>query len=390
MARDVQIKSESTGRNASHASAQKKTSQSRQKAGARAADAKKYGYTPREWDRYKAAERRERKALYRLIAVMVLLIAIAAILVYFVYDAVFRSHDVRLEFPYDISSSYAGLLTDTGDSTAQSFAEDLCVTDTNVNTDKIELDALGAGLFDLTSQNVAYAKDIFITRSPASLTKIMTALVALKYGNLDDTVTVTETVKDIEYGSSVCDIKEGDRLTLRQLLYGMMIASGNDAAMMIAEYIGGSVDDFVSLMNEEALQIGATRTHFANPHGLTDTDHYTCVYDLYLIFNEAMKNDTFVDIISRSNYYAEYTDETGAAVAVTWESTNHYFTGEAALPENVRVYGGKTGTTEDAGACLALLTKDSYGNPYIAVIMHSSDKEILYEDMNKLLSLVSS
>ena len=84
------------------------------------------------------------------------------------------------------------------------------------------------------------------------MTKVMTALVALKYGNLDDIVTVTETALDIEYGSSVCDIKVGDQLSLRQLLYGLMIASGNDAAMMIAEHVAGSVEAFVDLMNQEA------------------------------------------------------------------------------------------------------------------------------------------
>lgn len=109
----------------------------------------------------------------------------------------------------------------------------------------------------------------------------MTALVTLKYGNLDDLVTVTGTAADIEYGSSVCGIKEGDTLSLRQLLYGMMIASGNDAAMMIAEHVGGSVDNFVQMMNEEAAALGAVNTHFMNPHGLTNEEHYTSVYDIY-------------------------------------------------------------------------------------------------------------
>ena len=158
---------------------------------------------------------------------------------------------------------------------------------------------------------------------------------------------------------------------------------------MIAEHVGGSVDNFVYLMNQEAQVLGATRTQFTNPHGLTDSEHYTCVYDLYLMFREAMKYDLFMDMISRKNYYAEYTREDGSAVAVTWESTNHYFTGEAQLPDNVIIYGGKTGTTEDAGACLFLLVKDLYGNPFIAGLMHSADKDVLYTEMNGMLSLVN-
>ena len=180
----------------------------------------------------------------------------------------------------------------------------------------------------MNGERTLYAKDIFTKRSPASITKIMTALVTLKYGNLEDIVTVTPIVKDIEYGSSVADIHEGDILTLEQLLYGMMIASGNDASMMIAEHISGSVDAFVELMNQEAQAIGATNTHFTNPHGLTDPDHYTTVYDIYLMLDAALEYELFQDVISRHNYYAEYSRTDGSSVAVTWESTNHYFTNQ--------------------------------------------------------------
>ena len=183
--------------------------------------------------------------------------------------------------------------------------------------------------------------------------------------------------------------KQNDRLTLKQLLYGLLIASGNDAAQMIAEYVGGgSISNFVDMMNKEALALGATHTHFMNPHGLTQNDHYTCAYDIYLMLNAAMKYDLFMDIIQRKNYYAEYTDSDGDAYAMTWETTDHYLSGEAAVPGNVIIYGGKTGTTDDAGACLALISKDLYGNPYISVIMHSETKEGLYTEMNQILSLV--
>ena len=129
---------------------------------------------------------------------------------------------------------------------------------------------------------------------------------------------------------------------------------------MIAENVGESVSAFVDEMNKEAQMIGATNTHFMNPSGLHDGNHYTTAYDMYLIFNEAMKYDMFMDMIARSNYYAEYTRGDGSAVAVTWESTDHYLTGEAGAPGNVIIYGGKTGTTDDAGACLTLLSKDLY------------------------------
>ena len=325
----------------------------------------------------------------RLAGVLIALLALVVVLGYLVWFYVIRSHDYHLSMQYDSHHTVYGLGgADSRSGLAESFAQELCVTDSDQNLDMLNIGALSAGLFDLTDEEVIYAKDVFTTRSPASLTKIMTCLVALKYGNPDDIVTVTDTALDIEYGSSVCDIKPGDRISLKQLLYGLIIASGNDAAMTIAEHVGGSVAGFVELMNTEARSLGATRTHFSNPHGLTDPEHYTCVYDLNLMFREAMKYDLFMDMISRKNYYAEYTREDGSGVAVTWESTNHYFTGEASLPDNVIIYGGKTGTTEDAGACLFLLVKDLYGNPFIAGLMHSADKDVLYSEMNGMLSLV--
>ncbi len=352
--------------------------------------AREYGYTEREWQRINAQDERERRKNRQLGLIILILALIACMMGYFVWYSLIRSHDYDLSIPFDKTSTVYGFgdaLSMSG--TADSFASGLCVSDDNVNTDAITITSASAGLFDTTSLSVMYGKDMFTERSEASLTKIMTALVALENGNLDDQVTVTDTAADIEYGSSVCGISTGDVLSLRQLLYGLLIASGNDAAMMIAEHVGGSVDNFVDMMNERAREIGATHTAFKNPSGLTEEGHYTCIYDLYLIFNEACKNDTFLDIINRTNYYAEYTDGSGNAVAATWESTNHYFTGEAVEPDNVIIYGGKTGTTDDAGACLCLLTKDLYGDPYIAIILHSEDKDFLYQDMNQVLRLIA-
>ncbi len=346
-------------------------------------------YTEREWVRIQARERIEIKKQRRLILAAAALAAAAALLAFLVYYFVLRSHDYTLFQPYSRSDEVFGSGSSLmSDNVAAPFADDLCVVNGDVNAEAVSLTAYSAGVFDLNRRETVYAKDVFTRRSPASITKIMTALITLKYGNLDDIVTVTPIVKDIEYGSSVCDIKEGDVLSLRQLLYGMMIASGNDAAMMIAEHIAGSVENFVSMMNEEASLLGATNTHFTNPHGLTDPDHYTTVYDIYLMLNAALKYDVFQDIISRTNYYAEYSRIDGSPVAVTWESTNAYFTNAAEAPDGITISGGKTGTTEDAGACLSIVAKDLYGNPYISVILHSSTKETLYPEMNQILSLI--
>lgn len=348
-------------------------------------------YTEREWGRIQQREQEEKKKHRKLFFVLMALLASVVLLGFLVYYFVIRSHDYTLYLPYDKTNTIIGAgSTLTADNIAEGMASELCVANGEVNSQLLTMNAYAAGLFNVNDSETIFAKDIFTRRSPASITKIMTALVTLKYGNLDDLVTVTATAKNIEYGSSVCDIKEGDVLSLRQLLYGMMVASGNDAAMMIAEHIGGSVENFIAMMNQEALEIGATNTHFTNPHGLTDSEHYTTVYDIYLMFNEALKYDIFQDIISRKNYYAEYSHYDGSPVAVTWESTNYYFTNQAEAPDGVVVYGGKTGTTEDAGACLAVLAKDLYGNPYFSIILHSESKDSLYPEMNQLLSLIES
>ena len=347
-------------------------------------------YTQREWNRIQARERAQARASRNLLITVIILLALVCTLIYAVWFFILRSHDTGLPAAYDESSRVFGFHTE-GDSMARAvpFADGLCVTDSDVDADAIFITASEAALFDINSEDVLYAKNIFEQRSPASITKIMTALVAMKYGNPDDMVTVTSSAFDIEEASSVCELHLGDRLTLKQLLYGLLIASGNDAAQMIAEYVGGgSISSFVDMMNQEALALGATHTHFMNPHGLTQDGHYTCAYDVYLMLNAAMKYDLFMDIIQRKNYYAEYTDADGDAYAMTWDTTDHYLTGEAGKPGNVVIYGGKTGTTDDAGACLALISKDLYGNPYISVILHSESKEGLYNEMNQVLSLV--
>jgi D-alanyl-D-alanine carboxypeptidase len=349
-------------------------------------------YTQREWNRIRARERAQAKAQRNLVIIAILLLAVTAALVMGVWHFVFRSHDSGLRMPYHTENAVFGIHSGgSGMRKAIPFANGLCVTQSDVDADAVFISAAEAALFDLTQEKVVYAKNIFERRSPASITKIMTALVALQNGNMDDMVTVDDAAFDIEEGSSVCELHRGDKLTLKQLMYGMLIASGNDAAQMIAKYVGGGdINHFVDMMNQTALALGATHTHFVNAHGLTADNHYTCAYDIYLMMNAAMKYDLFMDIIQRQNYYAEYTDADGDAYAMTWESTDHYLTGEASKPSNVIIYGGKTGTTNDAGACLALISKDLYGNPFISVILHSDSKETLYPEMNQVLSLVPS
>ncbi len=266
------------------------------------------------------------------------------------------------------------------------YASDLCVVNTDIgNGDSGITDSVSAGLFDLSRKETLFAQNVNERVMPASLTKVMTAYVALKHGSLEQVLVAGSDVYVTESGAQKIGLKEGDRMTLDQALRILLIYSANDVANLIASNIGGSIPDFVNMMNTEAYAIGATNSHFENPHGLTSDEHYVTAYDMYLIFNAAMQYDTFSEIINMNTYTTSYLDSTGASKDVDISNTNGFITGAQSAPSGVTVIGGKTGTTQAAGHCLILLARDTAGNPYISVIMRDTDSGTLYNDMTQLL-----
>ena len=246
------------------------------------------------------------------------------------------------------------------------------------------------GMDYLSDTEVLYSKNAHNRMNPASLTKVMTALVALEEStSLDQVLVASDTVKITESGAQLCGLKKGDSMTLDQALRILLIYSANDVANLIAENIGGSVEGFVELMNQKAMSIGATNTNFANPHGLTDENHYTTPYDLYLIFNEAIKYERFTEIIQMTTYQTTYFDANGKEKKVDYKTTNRFLKGDFAPPPNVTVIGGKTGTTNAAGHCLILLSRDSGGAPYISVILRAEKNDYLYQQMIELLGKIN-
>ncbi len=343
-----------------------------------------------ELDRRRRRARARKTQQTHAVLMVILLACLLLLAAVLVFRFVFRTHELSFTNPYNITSSTYGVREGISvNGRARPFTDGLCVAFGAQNAD-VALEAADAGaLMDLTHFSVLYEKNLYERLYPASLTKIMTALVALKYGNLDDVITIDEAALDIDPDSSVCYLQLGDTYTLRQLLYGLLIASGNDAGNAIAQHVGGSIGGFVDMMNEEAYLLGATGTHFTNAHGLQDELHYTTPYDTYLMFQAAMQYDVFLDAISKQSYTVTYRGADGEAYERTWNATNYYFTGEATAPEGVAVFGGKTGTTDEAGACLCLLAKDIYGNAYFAILMHAYDRPHLYEDMNRLLAVIA-
>lgn len=165
---------------------------------------------------------------------------------------------------------------------------------------KPNLTAEGAILIDLNSGQVLYSKNINERFAPASTTKIMTALITLEKCKLNDIVTVGKN-PPYEDGSKIY-LYEGEQVTVEQLLYAMMLESANDAALALAEYIGGSKAGFAKMMNDKAAELGCKNTHFTNPNGLYDANHYTSPYDLALITEKAMENPTFRMFVSTKTY----------------------------------------------------------------------------------------
>ena len=293
--------------------------------------------------------------------------------------------------PYDAYSANSSFTVLSADQAgrAESFAADLCIANENYNEEAADLaEAEAAGLFSVGDRQTLYAKNVHERLYPASLTKVMTALVALKEGNREDVLTASANVKITESGATLAGLKQGDTMTLDQALRILLLQSANDVAVMIAEQYGGTVENFCQMMNEEAWAIGATNCNFVNPHGLTDEEHYVTAYDMYLIFNEACKYELFKEIIGMSAYSTVYYDMSGGEISYEKPSTNWYFNGEATAPTGITVRGGKTGTTTAAGNCLVLLSGDTSGKSYISVILKAPERGIMYSEMTDLLSVI--
>lgn len=214
----------------------------------------------------------------------------------------------------------------------------------SVQAEAVQLPDTIAGaacLIDAEDNGVLFGKDENRIMHPASTTKIMTAIVALESGKLDDELVITSEAVNTEPSS--LGLRLGDKITLREALAGMMVVSGNDAAVAVAQTVAGSVPAFAKLMNEKAKEIGANNTHFVNPHGLTSQGHYSTARDMAIIAAYAMKNPEFRQIVSRREYNVKYLD--GHTQYVT--TTNRF------LKSNFNGANGiKTGFTNAAGDCL--------------------------------------
>lgn len=225
-----------------------------------------------------------------------------------------------------------------------------------------------AVLMDYDSGRVLYGINENQKVYPASTTKVLTAILALE--NLDissSTVVSSESVK-LPYASSNAALKQGEVMTITDLLYALMLKSGNDAANVLAEAVSGSINEFVTLMNEKAKEIGCTNTHFANAHGYHDDNHYTTPVDMMKILSYAIKNEQFVKIFSTKEYTIDTTNKTNKKRI--YQNTNRLIlTEEDSYLSRYYEYciGGKTGYTDEAGRTLVAYAKKDDKNLLLGV-----------------------
>ena len=248
----------------------------------------------------------------------------------------------------------------------------------------LDINASSAILIDSDTGKILYEKSAYEKREPASTTKIMTALLTLEHTKLDDIATVSsDAITSVPSGYSSDLLKMGEELTIEDLLYALLLPSSNEAANVLAMHVAGSVDSFASMMNTKAVELGCKNTHFTNPNGVHDEDHYTTAYDLAIIAREAMKNDTFKKIVSTASYTLPSTNKY-SRIDRTLISTNDLIKKQS---DNYYEYaiGIKTGFTTPAKNCLvSSAVKD--GKTLIAVVLGASTDNNRYTDAKTLLN----
>ncbi len=255
--------------------------------------------------------------------------------------------------------------------------------------DSLNLTAESAILIDVDTGQVLYEKNPHLKLHPASTTKIMTGILAIELGNFNDIVTVDDESPYLIKGSHIA-LEPGEQLLFKDLLYALLVESANDSALVIANHISGSTEEFVKLMNKKAKELGAKDTNFVNPHGLTDENHLTTAYDLSIIAKYAMENETFREIVSNYTYTIPPTNKKNEPRYLKSENKLLYSSEKINVNGNLvpikydGATGVKTGYTTEAGNCL-VASAEKNNRRLIAVALKSNGKEV-FADIHKLLN----
>ena len=247
--------------------------------------------------------------------------------------------------------------------------------------DAPEINAQAAIVMDIDTGDILYEKDAYSAYYPASITKVLTCLLAVENGNVNDELTISQAVMDqTEKGSSSIGLATGEKLTLRDALYGMMLNSGNECALAIAEHIAGSTEAFANMMNSTAKSLGCVNSNFVNPNGLHDQYHYTCCYDMALIGQKAYQYPEFKTLVGSQTYTIPETNLNEERVL--WQENRMLYSGNG-IYYYPYCTGGKTGYTLDALATLITFAEQG-GKRLVCVVMRCNPTTDSYLDSIKL------
>ena len=249
--------------------------------------------------------------------------------------------------------------------------------------DEFSVDAKAALIVEKNTGKIIYEKNSETQNYPASVTKILTAILTIENCKLDDTATVSQSaISQIPSGYVVAPLFIGEQMKIKDLLYALMLKSANDAAYVLAEHVGGSVEGFSEMMNKKAKEIGCKNTHFVNPNGIHNDDHYTTAYDMYIISNYAMKNDIFAKIVSTYQYKLPATNKYPNNDRIM-ENTNDFINPKSGYYNKI-VKGIKTGTTLQAGNCLITDSSEN-GLDFITVVLGAKTSNSKFSETRKMI-----
>lgn len=270
---------------------------------------------------------------------------------------------------------YVSFADDIDNETIDVSTELNSFTDTSAETIKEpDVNSRACVVIDRKTNSVLFGKNENTKKKMASTTKIMTATIIIEKCNLSDTIEISK--KAAGTGGSRLGLKTGDKITILDLLYGLMLRSGNDAAVALAEYAGEDINGFAELMNAKALELGLTNTHFETPHGLDSNEHYTTAYELAILSNYALNNPTFAKIVGTKNY------------TITIDGSPKALSNTNELLGNMEgVYGIKTGFTNGANRCLVTACKRN-NIDIICVVLGADTKKFRTIDSIKLINYV--
>ena len=310
--------------------------------------------------------------------------------------AMHRPFDVMKTVYLDVDGDTSAEVTDESSETEETEPVPVILDTDDVSTDEILMYSDAGIVMDVDTGKVLYYKNPFDIHYPASLTKIMTTLVALENSALDETVTVSQNALDqITWDSTRLGVLAGQEITMEEALYAVMVTSANDIANAVAEHISGSMDEFCALMTKRSKELGCYHTNFVNPNGLHDDNHYSSAYDIAMMARAALADETFRTIASANTY--TYTSE----ILRTEEEQkrlekendgeigpyvlyNHHKIINGMIPYEY-VYGGKTGYTKEARFTLATFAKKDDVNLICVMMDCPGKKDYIYTDTTTAL-----